>query len=332
MGRGKALTDYERGQIHALRDEGNSARAIEAAIGRSRSAVDHYLADPLNYNQPYGGGRPAKLTDRDKRRIFREAAPGNVSPKKIVDKLHLEVSKATVIRTLNSSDIFEYTKMNKAPKLTEKHKMARVAWAEIYVRTSDDMWVRNFFSDEKKWNLDGPDGLKYYWHCLRNDPSVAFSRQNGGGTLMVWGAFFADGRAELAFLDGNQNADDYIHTLSEYLLPVTFGHFGCEAIFQQDNASIHTAARTKAFFDEVALDVMDWPALSPDLNPIENVLGYLSQVVYGDGKQYETKDQLKTAIQRAWSAMDQNYLRHLVQGMPGRCTSVLKAHGEHINK
>ena len=58
-----------------------------------------------------------------------------------------------------------------------------------YASTSDDTWARTFFSDEKKWNLDGPDGLKYYWHCLRNDPKVAFSRQNGGGSVMVWGAF-----------------------------------------------------------------------------------------------------------------------------------------------
>ena len=117
--------------------------------------------------------------------------------------------------------------------------------------------------------------------------------------MMVWGAFWADGKTELAFLEGNQDAEDYIHTLSEYRLPVTFGAFGCVVTFHQDNASIHTAKKTKAFFEEVALNIMSWPALSPDLNPIENVWGLLTNVVYGGGRQYDTKNDLKIAILQA---------------------------------
>ena len=77
---------------------------------------------------------------------------------------------------------------------------------------------------------------------------------------------------------------------------------------------------------------MPWPALSPDLNPIENVWGYLASVVYGFGKRYDNKIDPKIAISRAWANLDQNYLRKLVQGMPGRCIDVLKANGDSINK
>jgi transposase len=147
---------------------------------------------------------------------------------------------------------------------------------------------------------------------------------------MVWGAFYADGKTSLAILEGNQDSDDYIYTLSEHLLPVAYGAFGCDVIFQQDNASIHTSRKTKAFFEEVGLQVMEWPALSPDLNPIENFWGHLAYVVYGHGKQYETIEGLKAAILRAWANIDQNYLRKLVQGMRERCVKVLMSHGNHI--
>ena len=33
-----------------------------------------------------------------------------------------------------------------------------------------DKWLSTIFSDEKKWNLDGPDGYKFYWHDLRSEP------------------------------------------------------------------------------------------------------------------------------------------------------------------
>ncbi|KAG2884322.1 hypothetical protein PC116_g16421 [Phytophthora cactorum] len=42
-------------------------------------------------------------------------------------------------------------------------------------------WDRVIFSDEKKLNLDGPDGMKYYWHDLWTEKETFFSRQNGGG-------------------------------------------------------------------------------------------------------------------------------------------------------
>ena len=123
----------------------------------------------------------------------------------------------------------------------------------------------------KKWNLDGPDGLRYYWHDLREENKTFFSHQNGGGSVMRWAGFWADVTTELSFLDGDQKAEDYIWTLSEYMLPAAHRHFGTgtDYIFQQDNANIHTAHVTRDFFDEHRVVKLEWPAKSPDLNPIE---------------------------------------------------------------
>ncbi len=39
-------------------------------------------------------------------------------------------------------------------------------------------------------------------------------------------------------------------------------------IFQQDLAPAHTAKGTKSWFNDHGVTVLDWPANSPDLNPI----------------------------------------------------------------
>ncbi|GBL79410.1 Transposable element Tc3 transposase [Araneus ventricosus] len=82
-----------------------------------------------------------------------------------------------------------------------------------------DKWMAVLFSDERKWNLDGPDGNIKYWHDLRKEPGNFFSRQSGSGSVMVWAAFSFSGRVGLAFLDGRQNSSKYIETLENHLMP-----------------------------------------------------------------------------------------------------------------
>ncbi len=42
-------------------------------------------------------------------------------------------------------------------------------------------------------------------------------------------------------------------------------------IFQQDLAPAHTAKVTKSWFNDHSVSVLDWPANSLDLNPVENL-------------------------------------------------------------
>ncbi len=48
-------------------------------------------------------------------------------------------------------------------------------------------------------------------------------------------------------------------------------------IFQQDLAPAHSAKGTKSWFNDHGVTVLDWPANSPDLNPIENLLGIVKR-------------------------------------------------------
>ena len=49
------------------------------------------------------------------------------------------------------------------------------------------------------------------------------------------------------------------------------------AVFMQDNTSCHTAKSVKTFLSEENVTVMDWPAQSPGMNPIENVWKLLNE-------------------------------------------------------
>ena len=67
------------------------------------------------------------------------------------------------------------------------------------------------------------------------------------------------------------NAAGYAQMLEAALLPVGEALGGQGWIFQQDNASIHKARCTMTFLRDRGVRLLDWPTLSPDLSPIENL-------------------------------------------------------------
>lgn len=58
---------------------------------------------------------------------------------------------------------------------------------------------------------------------------------------MVWWAISSSNTSKLAVLEGSQCSDDYIYTMSEYLLSFVHRRFRTVFVYQSDNASIHVS-------------------------------------------------------------------------------------------
>lgn len=332
MPRGKILTDSEKAVISELDKLGKSVRYISKRLNRSRCVISTYLADPEKYGRKSYAKKRSKVSETALHRLIRYGREGRWSSKGLVSCILPTISASHCRRLLRGPGKLRYMKRKASPDLTPAHKKQRVEFSEWGLanpeRVQNGVW-----SDYKVWSLDGPDGLQKGW----SDPTLRRkhrkSRQNGGGKLMTWGAICKGARLPIAFLDRKQDAKGHTETLKENLLPFynenKVDSTGQERLFQQDKASIHTAKHTKMWLMENGVGIMPWSAKSPDLNPIENLWYILSTRVYANGTQYDSKEALQKAIQKAWDELDvEKDIDTLIDSMPRRFQSVIELKGE----
>jgi transposase len=326
MGKGLQLTEKEQGKVDVYLEQGMSFRGISKELNKSRGAIQLYAKDPASYGTNYKGKTSSKIDKRSKRRIIKMASTTGSSARAIMATVPVAVTLRTVQRVLNQAEFLHYVKRKHHPSLNHRHKVARLEYAKSHIDKPIE-WDRVMWSDEKKFNLDGPDGLQYYWHDLRREDDSFFTRHSGGGGVMVWGAFSWSCKTQLAFLDGRQNSESYIETLSDYMIPAYHKIIDENPLFMQDGAAIHRSRATMNFLVEQNIELFNHPALSPDLNPIENVWGTLARQVYANGRQFMCVEDLKQVITVEWAKIEHEYLRTLVLSMPKRCRLVIEAKG-----
>ncbi|POM59917.1 putative retroelement [Phytophthora palmivora] len=288
------LNDQERGCIQGLREGGISIRAISRKVKRSREAVERALATPCRERRR-PGLKPI-ISERLARLLLLKATSGDYTDAQLKIECKCQCSARTIRRLFFGVDWLVYTKIENTLAFTAKHKSHRLDWAKIMVITPQKEREKIIFSDE-----DGPNGMRNYWYDVRRPVRTTVRRQNGGGSVMIWGAFSAKGKSKLALLVGRQASEQYIYTVSEFLLPFAHLNYGVDFVYQQDNASIHTSKETMEIFKEQEVSVLDWPARSLDLDPIENLWELLARKVYPNGRQYATVAKLTDAILAPWN-------------------------------
>ncbi len=127
---------------------------------------------------------------------------------------------------------------------------------------------------------------------------------------------------ELHFIDGIMNSQMYCATMLPSLRTL-----GRRALFQHDNDPKHTSKATVGFLKKNRVKVIQWPSMSPDLNPIEHLWGILKRQV--EHHSPSSIQSLKEVILEEWKKIDLAKCRQLVHSMPRRLGAVIKNHGSH---
>ncbi|CAF1667223.1 unnamed protein product, partial [Rotaria magnacalcarata] len=168
---------------------------------------------------------------------------------------------------------YEYKVKLKKQWFSSKDREQRVAWCQKYAHFSKHDWRNVIFSDESTFYVLERKNQVKIWRTdeERLHPDCIQQVNTGrGGKLGIWGGISGRGTTEARIFNENMNGSVYCEVLSNELKR-SMNKFQDKArlIFQQDLAPWHTSHIVTTKMKQMKLNVLDWPAKSSDLNPIE---------------------------------------------------------------
>ena len=323
-------------RITHLLETGLSARKIASQVGISHSTVNRVCSQAMPNARKSRGGRPSKLTPRDKRKLVRLVTSGKVDTatqlqQELQNVMGIRINDQTVRNALKQEGLKAVVK-KKRPRLLARHIKNRYEFALKYQYWTVEDWKRVVFSDETKISRLGSDGCKWVWKVPGGKLTaqhVSGTVKYGGGSLMIWGCMMARGVGYACRIDGRMGAQLYARVLDNEF-PATLEHYELvkgDIIFQQDNDPKHTSRLATQWFQDNQIEVSDWPAQSPDLNPIEHLWWYLKKKLADYENEPASMHELWVRVEQEWEDIPEQVCLDLTESMPRRVAAVLVAKG-----
>jgi len=329
------LTTEEKARIVGMRDAGLKGMQIARELGHPPSTIYTVLStyDKFGTVEPRKpSGRPPKLSDRDRRHLNRLIAKNRKAPlAEITNMMDIEVGERTVARTVHK---LGYQARVAAGKLflNSKHVSKRLEFALLHQHWTIEDWKRVIWTDESLFEVGRNSRRPHVWR--RKDEKyksdcLAPSFKSGRTSIMIWGAFVGCTRLPLVIMPpGERDGASFVKNVYDAAL----GPFlndqenAADLVVMEDGAPVHRCKVANIWKETKSLKRLDWPANSPDLNPIENVWHIIKDAVQ---KKHcpKSKDEMLIAIEAEWKAIPDKKLELLVASMPDRINAVIEAKG-----
>jgi transposase len=332
-------------QVVACTQLGHSQRFVAQQLNLSRSAVRRVyqrFQDTGSFNRRPGAGRRRYTSERDDRFIESTSLTNRrlnaiQIQRQLRDVRGVVVNEWTVTRRLQETNLTPRRPAT-GPKLTAAHRQTRLRFAREHLNWTLDHWMSLLFSDETRICLNGKDGRgrvyrrpgeRFAQCCI--DERVSY----GGGSCMIWGGISVGERTEAVFIVGaargrnrrSLTAAWYVgEILADHVVPYA-GFVGDQSMLMHDNAKPHTARITREYLVEVGVRVLEWPACSPDLNPIEHLWDELKRRVRAGVPVGTSIPELMVAVEEEWHNIPQERIVNLIRSMPNRMQAVVRARG-----
>ncbi|GFX25975.1 transposable element Tcb2 transposase [Trichonephila clavipes] len=310
------------------RSEGGQTQAeVVQAIGVSQSVTSRIWNRVLETGsagrRPGQGRRWATTPNEDRYLMLTARRHRNMNATLLQQHLRsatgTTVSTQTVRNRLHVVDVYARRPME-CVRLRSRHRRDRSKWETEHVN-----WRRNgcsnvLFSDDSCFSVHPDNKRIFIWRGRGSRNNPAFMHESvrfGGVGVLVYGGISIGGRTDLYIIrDVPLTARRYrVDILRPIVVPYAAA-IGDDFILMDDNCRSHRANLVEDFLFEEGIVRMEWPACSPDMNPIENVWDALGRRVAGRQPPPQTLQELQRALLEEWDRIPQLVINSLIDSMP----------------
>jgi hypothetical protein len=247
--------------------------------------------------------------------------------REMLKRHNIKMSVSTVQRDLRAIGLVSYT-VPKGPLTKQGDPEYRKKFCETMLREKRRCPNMVFSFSDEKYADTNRHGLRKQWKKRGDHPAPHGNIGRYAIKIHIWG-IIAKGYRKLVFLPQKMiKSPDYLR----YCVRPVVRELGLAGLanltWVHDGARPHKGATTGIKNAGVTLLPMEWPARSPDLNPIETVWARVQRNV--DCHRCTSAAGLKKAWLAEWNAIPQTELDALVEGFEARMKEVVKKNGAHI--
>ncbi|GFS84465.1 transposable element Tcb2 transposase [Trichonephila clavipes] len=289
------LDAFTRGRIIGKLEEGRSVTSVAAEFGIAHSIVSRLWRQFQTTGtaiRGFSSGRPRGTTPADDRYIVLQARRNR-------RQTAGEIARHTTQATGRPISCFTVARRLHGGGLFARRPVRCVPLTPAH-RRRRSLWCR----EHRNWR-DNEWGRVLFTDVSR------FSLSSDSHRILIWRE------------RGSRNHPSNIIERDR-------GSMGLQFLFMDDNAPCHRTVAAEQLLESEDIERMDWPARSPDLNPIEHVWDFLGRRLAARTLPPVTIRELRLALQDEWAAMPQQLIDTLILSMGRRCETCQAVRGDHI--